>query len=274
MNADVELSTNGPVGVGRRGPGDALRVGLAVGRLDAPVCRRAGETPQRHGGRGGVVQDVRAVWAFPYVRAPLISGDGPRRHLGQRIAEEATREAVTARQRDHRHIGAMVVLGRRTARGIEVQRVRDSEGRGVCEVPVVNRLVVIESREDVELQAVGLRRVRPDRALGGRSTRRNVDLARPDGGFEDMPKVGRGGRTARTPAAGALAAAGQDEGRHQQRRPAFHLARRGCNPRVSECIGGAYGLGASRPGRPENAGAGPLPSHPDRAREQTRTPDP
>ena len=32
--------------------------------------------------------------------------------------------------------------------------------------------------------------------------------------------------------------------------PAFHLARRGCNPHLSECIGGAYGLGASRPGRP------------------------
>ena len=67
-----------------------------------------------------------------------------------------------------------------------------------------------------ELQAVGLRRVGPDRALGGRSTRRNVDLARPDGGFEDVPEVGRGGRAARTAAAGALAAAGQDEGRRQE----------------------------------------------------------
>ena len=145
-----------------------------------------------------------AVWAFPYVGAPLIPGDRPRRHLGQRIAEESTGEAVTARQRDHRHVGAMVVLGGRTARGVEVQRVRDGEGRRVGEVPVVNRLVVIEPRQDVQWQAVRLRRVRSDRALGGGSTRRNVDLPRPDGRCEDVRKAGCGGRAARTLAASRL----------------------------------------------------------------------
>ena len=110
----------------------------------------------------------------------------------------------------------MVVRGGRTARGIEIQRVRDGEGRRVSEVPGVNRLVVIEPRQNVQWQALRLRRVRSDRALGRGSTRRNVDLPGPDGRCEDVRKAGCGGRAARTLALRALAAGGHDEGRHQQ----------------------------------------------------------
>ena len=180
------------------------------------MSRRFAEAPEWHGCGRRVVEHVRTVRTRPDVRTPLVPRNGPGGDLGQRVAQELAGETVASGQRDHRHIGAVVVLGRLAARRIEVQRVAGGEGGGIGEVTVVDRLVVREPGEDVERYAVLEGRIFPDRALGRGSTRRHVDLRRPDlRRLEHTADVGPGGCAARCGRGRTLAAAAENDDQEQ-----------------------------------------------------------
>jgi len=180
------------------------------------VCRRFGHASQRHRGGRGVIEHVLAVRASPDVRAPLVARDGPAGYLRQHIPEKPAGKAVPPRQRHHGHIGTVVVLGGLAARRVEVQRVPGGESRWICEVPVINRLVVRQARDDVQGDAVFERGVRAERAFRGSPAQRNVDLCGPDRRWpDDTPEVGRRRPAARVGTRSTLAATGQDDGTQQ-----------------------------------------------------------
>ena len=163
------------IGAGRAR--DAHCAGLPVSGLDAPRRRRLGQAPERNCRRRRVVHDIGAVRSRPHRRRPLESRDGPLGQGRQRVPEVLAFESRIASKLDRRHVCARRILRGLGVRGVDVQVIGRSQGEGIGEVTVVDRRVVEQPAQDIELHPVGPGGIEADRPLRRQATSRDGELA-------------------------------------------------------------------------------------------------
>jgi hypothetical protein len=100
------------------------------------------------------------------------------------------------------------VLRRLGIRGVDVQVISSSQREGIGEVAVVDRCVVEQPTQDIELDAMGGGGIEADRPLRWQAARGDGELTRPGGGL-GLDAEALAGGLAR---AGAAATGEEDKG--------------------------------------------------------------